>query len=302
MEVSEISHRIIADLLAARTGQHLTEDRRWRIESALSGIFRERGISNVDQLVCLLAEPSGKGLAQQVVEALLNNETYFFRDRSMFDMIDRHALTQLERKRADTKRLSIWSAGCSTGQEPLSLAMMFAAQPARWAGWKIEINGTDVSANAIAAAKAGTYTQFEIQRGLGVTQMISHFTETPGGWQANRELREMVRYRVGNILEPADQLPRHDLVLCRNVLLYFDSATRDRAFQRLSETIAPDGYLMLGAGETAVGRTTAFQPSADMQGLYSRTFPKVIETPARGDSATLAKRGAGHEFQRVSAR
>lgn len=270
MEVSEISHRIIADLLAARTGQQLTEGRRWRIASALSGIFRERGLSNVDQLVCLLAEPKGDALAQEVVEALLNNESYFFRDRIMFELLDLHALAALAKARSDTKHLSIWSAGCSTGQEALSLAMLFADQPQRWAGWHIEIHGTDVSSVAIKTAKHGLYSQFEIQRGLGVSQMMSHFEETKGGWQASRKLLRMIRYKTGNILDPVEEMHRHDLVLCRNVLLYFGETVRERAFRRLSQSIADDGFLMLGAGETAVGRTGDFKPSPGLQGLYTR--------------------------------
>lgn len=276
MEVSDISHKIIADLLTARSGQQLTEGRRWRVGSALSGIFRERGISNVDQLVCLLAEPKGDELAQQVVEALLNNETYFFRDRVMFELLDRNALRKLAEKRVDTKKLSIWSAGCSTGQEALSLAMIFAEQPQRWADWDIEIHGTDISTRAISAAKQARYTQFEIQRGLGVSQMITHFEETPQGWKASPKLQKMVRFKVRNILDPVEDLQRYDLVLCRNVLLYFDAPTRERAFERLAQSMAHDGYLMLGAGETTVGRTGNFEPVKGMQGLYGRAFPNSV--------------------------
>ena len=278
MEVSEISHRFIADLLTARSGQQLTESRRWRITSALSGIFRERGISNADQLVCLLAEPKGDELARSVVEALLNNETYFFRDRVMFELLDQHALPALAKKRRDSKRLSIWSAGCSTGQEALSLAMMFADHPQRWAGWQIEIHATDVSEAAIMTAKRGCYSQFEIQRGLGISQMLAHFEETSGGWQAGRKLQRMIRYKVANVLDPVQEIQRYDLVLCRNVLLYFDEVTREHAFKRLAQSMAQDGLLMLGAGETTVGRTGTFKPTRGMQGLYTKAFPDPVSS------------------------
>ncbi len=279
MEVSDISHQIIADLLEARSGQQLSERRRWRIATALSGTFRDHGISNADQLVCLLAEPAGDALAQEVVEALLNNETYFFRDKAMFDLLDQQALADLARKRDDTKRLAIWSAGCSTGQEALSLAMMFVDQPSRWAGWTIEIHGTDLSTQAIAAAKQGRYTQFEIQRGLGVAQMIAHFTGTAAGWQVSPKLHKMVRFKVGNILDPIADLQRYDLILCRNVLLYFDGTIRAQAFRRLAQAIAPDGLLMLGAGETPVGRTELFEPAPTMRGLYTRALGHSAKRP-----------------------
>ena len=265
MDSSEASHQIIADLLAARTGQHLTESRRWRVNSALAGLFREHGISNVDQLVCLLASPrtgpESPDLSQQVVEALLNNETYFFRDKPTFDQLPQEILPELARRRAGTKRLSIWSAGCSTGQEVYSLAMLFAEQKERWAGWSIELIGTDVSHRAINAARSGLFSQFEVQRGLGVTQMLRHFDETTGGWQIREDARRMVHFRQHNVLGPPPGRHPFDLVLCRNVLLYFDRATRSAAFERLASAVAPDGFLMLGAGETVVGQTDRFTPS-----------------------------------------
>ena len=271
MALTDASHRIIADLLYSRTGQELTESRLWRVPSALSGIFRERGISNVDQLVCLLDNPGEHRLANEVVEALLNNETYFFRDHAYFATLAHQVLPELARERATTRRLSIWSAGCSTGQEVLSLAMMFAEQPARWAGWQIDILGSDISSKAIATARGGLYTQFEIQRGISVAQMLNFFSETSGGWQASDRIRSMTRFQQHNVLDAVPSPARFDLVLCRNVLLYFDVPTRQRVFDRLSGSLAPDGWLMLGAGETVVGQTERFEPAACGSALYRRS-------------------------------
>ena len=145
MALEDASHVIIADLLNSRTGQTLSESRRWRISTALSGLFRECGIENVDQLACLLERPGEHQLATRVVEALLNNETYFFRDHAYFTTLANVVLPELAKKRASSRKLTIWSAGCSTGQEVLSLAMTFCEQPGRWADWNIEILGTDVS-------------------------------------------------------------------------------------------------------------------------------------------------------------
>ena len=271
MDMNFGSQKIIADLLADRTGQQLTEDRSWRIGTALSGIFRKIGISNVDQLVCLLDQPSHATLSQQVVEALLNNETYFFRDRAMFNQLSDQVLPQIAKERRQERTLSILCAGCSTGQEALSLGMILLEQKARWAGWKIEITGIDISHGAIATARAGTYSQFEIQRGLPVAQMLSHFTETPIGWEANEELRSLVRFRVHNLLDPMPAIGPFDLILCRNVLLYFDAATRRRAFARLMESVNPEGWVMLGAGETIVGHTDQLALVKGGIGLYRPT-------------------------------
>ena len=276
MDASEASHQIIADLLEARTGQHLTESRRWRVNSALAGIFRAHGITNVDQLVCLLAAPPADSpdLAQEVVEALLNNETYFFRDKPTFDQLPAEILPELAHRRRDVKRLSIWSAGCSTGQEVYSLAMLFADQAERWQGWTIDILGTDVSHRAVGAARSGTYSPFEVQRGLGVAQMLRHFDETPRGWQVRDGVRQMVRFGQHNIL--SDHHPGRipfDLVLCRNVLLYFDRPTRSAAFSRLASAVMPDGFLMLGAGETVVGQTDRFVAAARRASFFEPVAP-----------------------------
>jgi chemotaxis protein methyltransferase CheR len=274
--MSEISHRIVSDLLYARTGQQLTANRRWRIDTALAGLFRERGISNLDQLVCLLADAREEQLTLEVVEALLNNETYFFRDRIMFDLLANEVLPDLAAKRADTRRLSIWSAGCSTGQEALSLAMLFADQPEHWKGWRIDILGTDISGRAVEAARNGLYTQFEIQRGLGVAQMLRWFTETADGWRPRAELRRPIRFERRNVLDAPPDAGRFDLILCRNVLLYFAPAIRSRAFGRLADASAADGWLMIGAGETVNGHTQSFTSACDTSGLYRRIAPTGV--------------------------
>ena len=267
--MSSASFQVIADLLAEHTGQQLTECRKWRVSTALSRVFRERGISNVDQLACMLAGPPDPDLARDVVEALLNNETYFFRDKPTFDQIPAVILPQLAKKRALKKRLQIWSAGCSTGQEVHSLAIQFAENQELWDGWAIDILGTDISSQAIATARSGHYSQFEVQRGLSVRQMLDHFDETSSGWQMRAGARSIVRFQKHNVLDSPPCKQPFDLVLCRNVLLYFSPSTRAKAFQQLHRAVAPDGYLMLGAGETVVGQTNRFAPYPGLASLYS---------------------------------
>jgi len=272
MEVSHASYQIIAELLATRTGQQLTDSRKWRLSTALSGLFRERGISNTDQLVCLLDAPPGdlskSDLATEVVEALLNNETYFFRDKPTFDQLPLEILPELRKRRAHVKRLSIWCAGCSTGQEVHSLAMLLQEQKDLWTGWTLDILGTDISQKAISAAKQARYSQFEVQRGLSVKEMLNHFDETPQGWQLRDNVRRFSRFEQHNLLGPTPGRSSFDLILCRNVLLYFEAANRTRAFGRLAHAIAEDGFLMLGAGETASANTDAFVPSGNRASIF----------------------------------
>jgi chemotaxis protein methyltransferase CheR len=224
-------------------------------------------------------EPS---LSQMVVEALLNNETYFFRDRGPFDVLQRHALPELAQRRGKTKRLRIWSAGCSTGQEVYSLAMLFAEDPEAWRGWTIDILGTDVSTSCIERARSGAYSQFEVQRGLGINQMIKWFEECPDGWRAVEALRRPVRFQVHNILEQAPHPGGFDIILCRNVLLYLSAEKKMLSFERLAGAMAEDGFLMLGAGETVIGQTKKLGADLNARGLY-----RLV-----GDGGRVEKRGA----------
>src|ERR1041384_7087745 len=188
VQISDSSSRILAGLLEARTGQQLTMSRRWRLETALSALLRERGIATLDELITILVMGKEPGLSQQVVEALLNNETYFFRDRAPFDVLQRHALPELAQRRAKSKRIRISSVGCSTCQEVYWVAMLFGEEPEKWAGWTVDILGTDVSTSCIDRARSGSYSQFEVQRGLGINQMIKWFEEVPDGWRAVENL------------------------------------------------------------------------------------------------------------------
>ena len=279
MEVNDVSSRILAGLLETRTGQQLTMSRRWRIETALKSLMRERGITTLDQLIATLVAGREPGLADEVVEALLNNETYFYRDRLPFDLLLKGALPRLQQARAKEKRLAIWCAGCSTGQEVYSLAMSFAETKLKWHDWKIDIVGTDVSGAAIERARQGLYSQFEVQRGLGVMQMMRWFDEVGAQqWQISPELQKTVRFQVHSLLETPPQPRRFDIILCRNVLLYFSPDTQKVVFRRLVEASAPDACLMLGAGETVIGHTNDFVSDPEHRGLYIR---KAVQEPAR---------------------
>ena len=268
MQISDSSTRILAGLLEARTGQQLTMSRRWRIETALSSLLRERGIATLDELITILVMGKEPSLSQMVVEALLNNETYFFRDRAPFDLLQRHALPELAHKRAKSKRLRIWSSGCSTGQETYSLAMLFADEPEKWRGWTIDILGTDVSTSCVDRARRGIYTQFEVQRGLGINQTIKWFEECPDGWRAAEELRRTIRFQVHNLLEAPPHPSGFDIVLCRNVLLYLSQEKKALGFDRLAAAMADDGWLMLGAGETVIGQSSKLGADINARGLY----------------------------------
>jgi len=274
MQVSASAQRILASLLEARTGQQLATNRRWRVDTALAAIIRERGFATADELVAQLVSNKDRGLTDQVIEALLNNETYFFRDKLPFDLLVGGPIQRLAEARASTRRLAIWCAGCSTGQEAYSLAMSFAEDANRWRGWTIEIVGSDLSRSAIERARSGLYTQFEVQRGLPVMQMLRWFREEGAQqWRIADQLRESVRFETGNLIGAPPAPGRFDVILCRNVLLYFAPDMRRLAFNRFAGSIVPDGTLMLGAGETVLGQTDRFVSDPDCRGLYKLAPP-----------------------------
>ncbi|PZO87655.1 MAG: chemotaxis protein CheR [Sphingomonas sanxanigenens] len=260
--------RFLADLLERHTGQQLAENRLWRVEAALRPLLREKGLTSLAALADLLASGGGRPLEVAAVEAMLNNETFFFRDQAVFTLFQTGALEKLREARAKDRRLRIWSAGCSTGQEAYSLAMIFADSPARWDGWSIDLIASDISQSAIDQARAGRFSQFEIQRGLPVLQMLRWFEQKGDQWVASAELGSRIRFQRHNLLDPAPFAGRADAILCRNLLLYFTPDRRRTAFARLAGACAKDGYLMLGAGETVIGQTEDFVSDPGLRGLY----------------------------------
>lgn len=280
MELSASAHRLLAGLLETRTGQQLAPGRHWWIETALKPLVKARGFESFDALVgALIAKRDGE-LATAVIEALLNNETFFFRDAALFTGLIDQAAAQIAASGAAGRRLRIWCAGCSTGQEAWSLAMMFAEQPSRWPGGQVEIVGTDISAAAIGQARAGVYSQREVQRGLPIRQLMRWFVQEGEEWRIVPQLHQLVRFQRQAL---ADQPPKpgvFDIVLCRNVLLYFAAPTRKRVLDVLAGAMAPGGVLMLGAGETVLGQTDRFASDPEARGLY-RPMAHIEAQPAR---------------------
>ena len=262
---------LLGKMLESRTGQQLAVGRQWRVESVLRPVARSLGLSTVDALASRIRNCNDQVLEARVVEALLNNETSFFRDPSVLNVLTGPALDHMRAARQRTRKLRLWSAGCSTGQEAYSLAIMLSETPARWNGWSISIAATDISAAAIARAKAGRYSQFEVQRGLPVRSMLKWFEQDGDEWIVDDGLRRMVRFAQHNLLNPAPG--EFDIILCRNVLMYFAAPIRRAVFERLREALAPGGLLLLGAGETAGGQTKAFALHSELRGLYEHAMP-----------------------------
>ena len=228
----------------------------------------------------LMVDPTGE-VAQAVLEAMATHETMFFRDRATFEALRTVILPRLVAARSRSRRLRLWSAAASTGQEAYSLAMLVLALSPPLAGWHVSILGTDLSGAAISQARAGTYSQFEVQRGLPVWTLLRHFTQDATGWTASPELRRHVDFRCLNLLDDLRPLGTFDLVLCRNLLIYLDADAKSQLLSRLALTLAPDGVLCLGAAETVTGLTDDLVPEPEARGC-SVLNPKAQALRATG--------------------
>ena len=204
-----------------------------------------------------------------VVEAMTTNESFFFRDKTPFEHFRTTIMPALLAARQNTRTIRIWCAAAATGQEPYSLAMCLAEMERDIAGWRIELLATDLSGEVLEKAQVGLYSQFEVQRGLPIAQLLKYFTQSGDLWQIAPRLRAMVKYQKLNLLSDFAQLGRFDAIFCRNVLIYFDQNTKIDILNRLARSTASDGYLVLGAAETVVGLVDSFKTLPDKRGLYA---------------------------------
>ena len=267
-ELSPGQFEFLATLLKKTSGLVLSPEKGYLLESRLTPLARQRGLSRVAELVGVLQSGRDPGLVAAVTDAMTTNESFFFRDQTPFDIMRTHVLPMLHAARGAQRRLRIWCAAASTGQEPYSLAMMLAEDPASWGGWTIEIVGTDISPTALGRARKGLYSQFEVQRGLPIQLMMKYFDKAGESWQLADSIRNMVTYRPFNLLEPMASLGQFDVIFCRNVLIYFDPETKSKVLAGLHGQLASDGALFLGAAETVLGLTKDYRPVKELRGLY----------------------------------
>lgn len=276
--MSPADYDYLCRFLKDRSGLVLAAEKEYLVESRLAPVARRNACANVGQLIQRVMANGSDALRIEVVEAMMNNESFFFRDRIPFERMRDTILPDLSTKRAARKQIRIWCAACSTGQEPYSVAMLLDD----YAGihdWQIDILATDISNDALEQAKAGLYSQFEVQRGLPIQMLMRYFEQIDDQWQIGEKLRKRVRFRQSNLLSDFGSLGIFDVVFCRNVLIYFDHATKIDVLGRIRRSIAPDGYLVLGAAETMVGLGNEFTPVPEKRALYQPSM-RVPTQPA----------------------
>ena len=264
----------VSTMVRERSGLVLSADKTYLVESRLAPIARKDGFASIDDLISAIRVRRDAKLIESVVDSMTTNETFFFRDKTPFDIFEQSILPELvARKRGGT--IKVWCAAASTGQEPYSLAMIAEALGPKLGGCKLEILGTDISERCLEKAKAGIYTQFEVQRGLPVQMLLKHFKKEGDAWKIDDRLKTSIRYRTMNLLDDFRALGKFDVIFCRNVLIYFDMPTKKMVLERMAQQVEGPGYLLLGAAETVLGVTDSFKPVAGSRGLYVQNPSKM---------------------------
>ncbi len=271
---SRRDERLPADIIAAlvrdRAGIVLHRDKDYLIDGRLLPVLKARGFDSLATLAKALDGPGGEALADTVVDALTTNETTFFRDIRPFETLRNEVLPALVAGRPKGTPLRIWCAAAATGQEPYSLAMLFDSEPGLLDGRPYQILATDISREALTRARDAAYSHFEIQRGLPAALLVRYFRRGPDGrWVLDAAIRERVRFAEHNLMTDARRLGPFDLVLCRNVLLYFDPPTKGRALHAVRAAMADHAILMLGGAESLLGIDAPFAAVRGQNGFFS---------------------------------
>lgn len=266
--ITEAEFAFLRAFLKQRSGLDLGPEKRYLAESRLRPLCRDAGLGSLGELVRKLRSGEDRGLADAAVVAMATHETMFFRDRTPFETLRTDILPRLVEARSELRRLRIWSAAASTGQEAYSVAMIVQEMGLPAAGWTIEILGTDISPSAVERARAGTYSTFEVQRGLPVRHLLDHFSQAGTDWTISPALRSAVEFRVLNLLRDFGGLGTFDVILCRNLAIYLDAPTKTALFERLARVLAPDGALYLGTSETVLGYTRTLVADPERRGFF----------------------------------
>jgi chemotaxis protein methyltransferase CheR len=273
--LSPIAFETLANLLKTRSGLVIGKDKVYLLETRLVSLVKREKLADLNELAERLRRPGSDPLIRDVVEAMTTNESFFFRDDKPFQHFRAQALPRMAAARPPGSALRVWSAAASSGQEAYSLAMIVTESSTVLAGRKVEIVGTDIARDQLARARAGVYSQFEVQRGLPVQMLMRYFRKEEANWRIGDALRGMATFREHNLLSDLRPLGKFDIVFCRNVLIYFDQPTKARVLDVIAGLMPPDGLLYLGGAETVLGITSRFAPMPNERGVYG-----VVTAPA----------------------
>lgn len=261
----------IAAMLRRESGMHIKPDKTYLLESRLQPVARSHGYESISDLIKAMRMGANKALQHEVTQVMTTNETMFFRDGKPFDHLRRIVMPAIKTKEPAKKHIRIWSAACSSGQEPYTIAMSLLEDPAL-KEFTFEIMATDICEKTIKTAKDGIYSQFEVQRGMPIQLLLKYFTQLEGNrWQVKDDLKKYIKFNTHNLLDDAGYMGRFDIVFCRNVLIYFDLEVKQTVMGRLADVMNPSAFLLLGVAETVLGVTDRFRPYEMEQSLFVRS-------------------------------
>ena len=258
--ITSADYNYVRDLVRDQSALTLEPGKEYLIESRLDPLARTEGFPSYGDLVRRLRTGPVTDLHRKVVEAMTNNETTFFRDARVFGMLANSVIPALVAARSAERSLNIWCAGCSTGQEPYSVAMLVHEHQPSLSGWSIRIVASDISRDVLARARAGRYNQTEINRGLPASKLVRYFSQDGPAWELAPEIRRMVEFREMNLIQSWQSLPAVHLILMRNVLIYFDVPAKKAILEKAGKLLDPRAYLVLGGAETTTNLDDSFEP------------------------------------------
>ncbi len=267
--MQEKSFNFIAPLLQERSGITLSADKMYLLESRLQPVARQHGHENIDDLMSQLMQRLDDRIMHDIVQVMTTNETMFFRDNKPFERFTQNLLPDLKERFPQRKRIRIWSAASSTGQEAYTMAICLQEQAANYAGYTFEIIGSDLCEKAVKKAQDGVYTQFEVQRGMPIQLLLKYFDQQEGNqWRLKDMIRNMVRFETHNLLNSPSRFGEFDIIFCRNVLIYFNEETKSQVMAHLVGRLREPGYVVLGSAESTIGITNALQPMVGVAGVH----------------------------------
>jgi chemotaxis protein methyltransferase CheR len=263
----------VREVVRERSAIVLDATKAYLVESRLGPVARQVGARDLTDLVAMLRSDRTGRLRELVVDAMTTNETTFFRDVGLWSALEHRILPELIARRAPERRLTVWSAACSSGQEPYSLAMLLLDRfPHVVAGFEVRIVATDLSAEMLGRAAAGRFTQLEVNRGLPAPLLVKHFVRDGAHWQISERVRSLVEFRALNLIGPWPLLPPVDLLFLRNVLIYFDQPTKRAILGQCRRLLRPDGHLVLGTAETTLAIDDSYHRSVTDGATTYRPF------------------------------
>ncbi len=270
--LSPVNYQLLCKMLKEFSGLHLTDNKMYLVETRLQVVAKNYDFNSLNHLIDGLKGPLFQKLRVDISEAMATPETFFFRDKKPFDQFKDFVIPQMLERHKMAKRLNIWCGASSSGQEPYSIAMIVdELQKTVLKGWTVRIVASDFSEKILRKAKAGVYSQFEVQRGLPIQYLMKHFKHEPDGWHVKDELKRMIDFRNFNLLQSPSSLGKMDVVFCRNVLFYFTPEDKGKILNNIASILNPGAMMFLGAAESTVGCSKAFVGLKEERGVYMRT-------------------------------